>query len=59
MKQYTAKELEKMLRGKGYDYIRTRGSHRIFKRDDKTVVVPIHLNAAIAHRLVKENGLAV
>lgn len=40
----TSKEVEKVLKRNGFKMVRQTGSHRIFLKDDKTVVVPCHGN---------------
>lgn len=59
MKQYTSREFIRLLKNNGYNYIRTNGSHQLYRKGNASVVVPIHLNRMIAQRLIKENGLNV
>lgn len=57
MKQYTSKEFKYLLRRNGYEKMRTKGSHSIYKKGDKTVAVNLKLNPMVCRRLIKENDL--
>ena len=57
MKTYTTKEFKKILRLNGYDEIRTKGGHTIYKKGDKTISVNLKLNRMVCRRLIKENDL--
>lgn len=57
MKNYNAREFKQLLKENGFGYVRTCGSHQLYKRGSASVVVPIHLNHMIAIRLIKENNL--
>jgi len=61
-KQYTFKQLHKMLRKGGYEQIRSKGSHRIYRNDEgNTVSIPERskeVNRMLAARIVKECNLA-
>lgn len=58
MKQYTQNELIKICKKNGFSYNRTKGSHSIFINDEgRHISIPLHLNATIARRLIKENNL--
>lgn len=59
MKKYTSREMKKILRMNGYEEVRQRGSHCIFKKDTATVVVNSNLNPMVCRRLIKENNLIV
>ena len=37
----TSKEAEKMLLKNGFHLIRSKGSHRIYKKEDKRFILPI------------------
>lgn len=60
-KQYTFKELDKMLRQNGYRMVRSKGSHRIYKNDEgNTICIPERrkeVNRVLAARIVKQNNL--
>jgi len=57
MKQFSSRDFIKLLRTNGFQLFRTSGSHRIFKRGNQTIVVPLYLNVCIAQRLIKQNNL--
>ncbi|MBO7461993.1 MAG: type II toxin-antitoxin system HicA family toxin [Bacteroidales bacterium] len=54
MKIVERRSLIKELTGSGYKYVRQTGSHEIYKNNENTIAVPIHLNPCIAIRLQKE-----
>lgn len=51
---YSTREMEKMLQGNGYKYIRTNGSHRIFSNGRNTAVLNKKVNKMVALRIIKE-----
>ena len=55
----TSREFKKLLRKNGYVYVRSKGSHDIYKNDKNTVAVPVRLNRMIAQRLIKELNLSL
>lgn len=57
MKTYSKREFAQMLVKNGYELVRCKGSHFIYKKADETVVVPKKINKMIGRRLVKEHGL--
>ena len=50
----TAVEAEKMLLKAGFEMIRSKGSHRIYQKFDKRVVVPFHSNKLLHPKIVKQ-----
>jgi predicted RNA binding protein YcfA (HicA-like mRNA interferase family) len=50
----TVAESDARLRQAGFDLIRTRGSHRIDKRDQTRVVVPFHSGRTLHPKIVKQ-----
>ena len=57
-KTITSRELCQLLSVKGFTCVRSRGDHKIYKKDDKTVTVNTrNLNRMVALRLIKENDL--
>lgn len=53
MKEYTSREIERMLAKCGYVKSRTTGSHAIWHNSaGDMAVVPVRLKAVIAHRLI-------
>ena len=43
-----------MLLTAGLDWLRSKGSHRIYKKGGRRVVVPFHGNATLHPKTVKE-----
>ena len=50
----TAVEAEKMLFEKGFLLIRTKGSHRIYLKNDKRIVIPFHSGKTLHPKIVKQ-----
>jgi predicted RNA binding protein YcfA (HicA-like mRNA interferase family) len=50
----TAQEAEKLLLKAGFEMIRSKGSHRIYKRGDKRIVVPFHTGSILHPKIVKK-----
>lgn len=50
----TASEAERMLLKAGFELIRSRGSHRIYQKENKRVVVPFHSNKLLHPKIVKQ-----
>ena len=50
----TSKEAEKMLLKNGFQLIRSKGSHRIYKKQDKRFILPFHGNKILHPKIVKE-----
>ncbi|MEE9615179.1 MAG: type II toxin-antitoxin system HicA family toxin [Thermodesulfobacteriota bacterium] len=48
-----AQEAEAMLFKAGFEMIRSKGSHRIYKRGDRRVVVPFHTGKTLHPKTVK------
>jgi len=49
-----AVEAEKLLLDNGFKLIRTKGSHRIYFKDDKRVVIPFHSGRILHPKIVKQ-----
>ena len=50
----TAKEAEKILLNAGFEFIRSKGSHRIYRKDDNRVVVPFHSGKILHPKIIKQ-----
>ncbi len=50
----TAKEAEKLLFAVGFELIRTKGSHRIYKKENIRIVIPFHGKKSLHPKIVKE-----
>ena len=57
MKVYTKREFAQLLGHNGYELVRCKGSHFIYKKAGDTIAVPKDLNAMIGRRLIKEHKL--
>jgi predicted RNA binding protein YcfA (HicA-like mRNA interferase family) len=49
-----AKQAEQALLAVGFVLIRTKGSHRIYQKDDIRIVVPFHGTKDLHPKIVKE-----
>ena len=49
-----ALEAEKMLFEKGFQLIRTKGSHKIYLKKDKRIVIPFHSGKTLHPKIVKQ-----
>lgn len=55
MRQVTVKEMQSILKDKGYSCLRQRGSHQVWSNGNKTISVPVvELKGVVANRLIKE-----
>ena len=50
----TAKEAEKLLLNAGFELIRSKGSHRIYRKDENRVVIPFHSGKILHPKIVKQ-----
>ena len=50
----TAKEAEKLLLQAGFERIRVKGSHYIYKRNSIRVVIPFHSGKTLHPKIVKQ-----
>lgn len=50
----TAAEAEKLLLKAGFELIRSKGSHRIYQKFARRVVVPFHSNKLLHPKIVKQ-----
>lgn len=57
----TSKEIVKILNKIGFEFFRQKGSHQIFVKDDKLIVVPMHnktLKRGTQNNIIKSTGLS-
>lgn len=56
MISYKPKEIKKILKKHGYEFVRSRGDHEIYKnkRGKEITVTSTHMNICVATRLLKE-----
>jgi predicted RNA binding protein YcfA (HicA-like mRNA interferase family) len=50
----TAPEVEKLLIDAGFILLRTRGSHRIYFKEDIRVVIPFHAGRVLHPKIVRQ-----
>ncbi|MEH2145095.1 type II toxin-antitoxin system HicA family toxin [Nostoc sp.] len=50
----TAREAEKLLLDEGFIQIRSKGSHRIYFREEVRVVIPFHPGKVLHPKIVKQ-----
>lgn len=50
----TPKEAEEMLLKHGFELIRTKGSHRIYLKKNKRIVIPYHAGSTLHPKIVKQ-----
>jgi predicted RNA binding protein YcfA (HicA-like mRNA interferase family) len=54
------RKLIQLLRKNGFVFLRQNGSHAVFKKDDRKVVVPIHsknIPTGTLHGILKDAGI--
>ena len=52
--QLTPQEAEAMLFKSGFGWVRSKGSHRIYVKGKRRVVVPFHAGKALHPKIVKQ-----
>ena len=50
----TAQEAEKMLFKSGFEMIRSKGSHRIYMKGEKRLVLPFHSGKILHPKIIKQ-----
>ncbi|QUS59964.1 type II toxin-antitoxin system HicA family toxin [Synechocystis sp. PCC 7338] len=53
MKSVSGKKLAKILRKRGWQLVRTKGSHHQYRKEGVTVAIPIHGNVDLKIGLLK------
>ena len=48
-----SKEAESILLKSGFEFIRSKGSHRIYKKSGEIIVIPYHSNKSLHPKIVK------
>ncbi|MBC8389979.1 MAG: type II toxin-antitoxin system HicA family toxin [Actinobacteria bacterium] len=48
------KEAEKLLLKSGFKFVRTKGSHRIYIKDKKRVVLPFHRSKILHPKIINQ-----
>ncbi len=54
LQRLTAQEAEKLLLKAGFEMIRSKGSHRIYMKGDKRIIVPFHSGRILHPKVVKQ-----
>ncbi|HDY90386.1 hypothetical protein LCGC14_2353480 [marine sediment metagenome] len=50
----TPQEAEKMLLKAGFEMLRSKGSHRIYAKDNRRIVIPFHSGKILHPKIVKQ-----
>ena len=50
----SAQEAEKLLLKAGFEMIRSKGSHRIYIKGDKRIIIPFHKSQILHPKIVKQ-----
>lgn len=50
----TAKEAEALLIKSGFTLIRSKGSHKIYRKENIRVIVPYHANKTLHPKIIKQ-----
>ncbi|MBI5666292.1 MAG: type II toxin-antitoxin system HicA family toxin [Nitrospirae bacterium] len=48
----TPQEAESMILKAGYEFVRSKGSHRIYMKGTKRIVIPFHSGRVLHHKLI-------
>lgn len=56
-KSYNKREFHRILLDNGFELVRTRGSHYVFKRGDEEIVTNKDINKMVIRRLIKTHNL--
>ena len=50
----TPQEAESMILKAGYEFIRSKGSHRIYMKETKRIVIPFHSGRVLHPKIIKQ-----
>lgn len=56
-KSYNKREFHRILLDNGFELVRTRGSHYVFKRGEEELVTNKDINKIVCRRLIKTYNL--
>ena len=59
MKSYNSREFVRVLMNNGFEKVRHKGDHGIWKRNHEMVVTDRNMNEMIIRRLIKEHDLKI
>ncbi len=54
LSRLTPQEAEAMLLKAGFEQIRSKGSHRIYLRGNKRIVIPFHAGKVLHPKIIKQ-----
>ncbi len=54
LQRLTAEEAEKKLLKAGFQHIRSKGSHRIYQKDQERFVLPFHKGKILHPKIIKD-----
>ncbi len=54
MPRLTPQEAEKILFRHGFNLLRSKGSHRIYGKENKKIVIPFHGNKTLHPKIIKQ-----
>lgn len=57
MREYKLKEMKTLLNRNGWEHMRNKGDHYIYKKGNETIVITKVTNGAVAGRLIKKYNL--
>lgn len=58
MRQFSVREMQRLLIDNGYEKVRQKSSHQVWKKGGDTITLPVaQLKSVIALRLIKEHQL--
>ena len=49
-----AQEAEKKLLKAGFKMVRSKGSHRIYRKEDRRIIVPFHTSKTLHPKIIKQ-----
>jgi len=50
----TSQEAEALLLKNGFELIRTKGSHKVYKKDNKRIIIPFHQSKILHPKIIKQ-----
>ena len=60
MKQYSTRDFKRILQDNGYEYVRCKGDHITYRKDNRVLVInSVKLKPIVCNRLIKEYSLVV
>ena len=57
--RWTAKDAESELTRAGFELVRTKGSHRIYLKGNRRVVIPFHAGRELHPKIIKQVAEAI